>query len=528
MRPLVLGAAVAASLASLPAAAGVTCQLLDPDGNAIGDGGADAGNDLGGQANALACGRNALSAPGATAVGADALASGAGSVALGREARAEGTVSLALGNGSRASHFRTIALGGAAQALNWGAVAVGGASEASGLFTVGIGQGALAHGDNSVALGGFLGDSSSQTRVELYTRSLAVQAVALGAAAFGGAERATALGTASQARGARSVALGAYSAADEADVVSLGHGADDLDHLGVAYGTALTRRLVNVADGIAASDAATLGQLQGMAGALGGGAGFSGGVFNAPSYVIQGTSHADIGSAFAGVDARLSSLQDQIDTIELTPGPQGPEGPQGPQGPVGPGSELAAEYDDPGRAVMTLGGSQGTRVANVADGEAPGDAVNRGQMDAGDAATLQSANGYTRASAGRTLDSANAYARGTADAALRAANEYTDSQLAMIDDRFEGFAADVDARLRGVDQRLDRIAAMSGAMSAAAMNTAGLAGRNRLGVGVGTQGGEDALAMGYQRLLGRRMSVSLSAGFAGGDSTAAAGAGISW
>src|SRR5690606_20280640 len=133
---------------------------------------------------------------------------------------------------------------------------------------------------------------------------------------------------------------------------------------------------VNVADGIGDHDAATVGQLGSFVAALGGGAGFGGGVFTAPSYVIQGSSYDNVGAAFAAVDTRLGELQDSIDAIPAGPqgpegpqgetGPQGPEGPRGPEGPQGPagsgGSELAVEYDDAGNAAITLGGADGTGV----------------------------------------------------------------------------------------------------------------------------------------------------------------------
>lgn len=37
----------------------------------------------------------------------------------------------------------------------------------------------------------------------------------------------------------------------------------------------------------------------------------------------------------ASIPAQIADLQSQIDTIELTPGPEGPQGPPGPQGPQG-------------------------------------------------------------------------------------------------------------------------------------------------------------------------------------------------
>src|SRR3546814_20170666 len=78
-------------------------------------------------------------------------------------------------------------------------------------------------------------------------------------------------------------------------------------------------------------------------------------------------------------------------------GDTGPEGSQGPEGPGGGGSELAVEYDDTGNAAVTLGGTDGTVVSNVADGVAAGDAVNKGPLDHTNAGPLDSANAHADA-----------------------------------------------------------------------------------------------------------------------------------
>src|SRR5690606_12844708 len=152
--------------------------------------------------------------------------------------------------------------------------------------------------------------------------------------------------------------------------------------------------------------------------------------------------------------------------------------------------------------------SNGTTIANVADGAAGMDATNVRQVEAGDAATLQSANDYTDTVAVQTLESANAY---------------TDSVFATLDAEIDDLRTGIDARFRSQDRRIDRMAAMSGAYAGMAMNTAGLAGSNRIGVGVGTQGGEQALAVGYQRAIGSRASVSLGAAFGGGEKSVMGG-----
>ena len=69
---------------------------------------------------------------------------------------------------------------------------------------------------------------------------------------------------------------------------------------------------------------------------------------------------------------------------------------------------------------------------------------------------------------------------------------------------------------------------MCSAMTAEAINTAGLPGTNRIGVGVGVQGGRSAVAISYQRLLLPNVSVSLTGAVSGSDTSVSAGTGFSW
>ncbi len=137
----------------------------------------------------------------------------------------------------------------------------------------------------------------------------------------------------------------------------------------------------------------------------------------------------------------------------------------------------------------------------------------RADMTAGDAATLTASNTHADAKSAQ---------------ALAAANAYTDSKFTAWNDAFTQYQQQVDARFAKTDARIDRNGAMSGAMASAAMNTAGLPGQNRVGLGVGTQNGRSAIAIGYQRLLRPNVSVSLTGAFSGGDSAVSAGTGFSW
>lgn len=137
----------------------------------------------------------------------------------------------------------------------------------------------------------------------------------------------------------------------------------------------------------------------------------------------------------------------------------------------------------------------------------------RADMGAGDADTLASSKSYTDARSAQTLQSANAY---------------TDQQFAAWNDSFAQYQQQVDNRFAQTDRRIDRLGAMGGAMASAAINTAGLPGQNRIGLGVGTQNGRSAIAIGYQRLLRPNVSVSLTGAFSGNDRAVSAGTGFSW
>ncbi|MGK8195497.1 ESPR-type extended signal peptide-containing protein [Burkholderia cepacia] len=160
---------------------------------------------------------------GSTVVGEGAVASGENSSALGEKALASGENSSAVGQGAVASGSNGSAIGQGSTASGSNSSAVGQGAVASGNNGSAVGQGAVASGENGTALG-------------------------QGAVASG--KDSTALGQGASASGSGSVAIGQGSVATEANTVSFGNGTEEGN-----------RRLVNIADGINASDAATKGQL---------------------------------------------------------------------------------------------------------------------------------------------------------------------------------------------------------------------------------------------------------------------------
>ncbi|RQU12338.1 adhesin [Burkholderia cenocepacia] len=160
---------------------------------------------------------------GSTVVGEGAVASGENSSAIGEKALASGENSSAVGQGAVASGSNGSAIGQGSTASGGNSSAIGQGAVASGNNGSAIGQGAVASGENGTALG-------------------------QGAVASG--KDSTALGQGASATGSGSVAIGQGSVATEANTVSFGNGTEEGN-----------RRLVNIADGINASDAATKGQL---------------------------------------------------------------------------------------------------------------------------------------------------------------------------------------------------------------------------------------------------------------------------
>ena len=326
------------------------------------------------------------------------------------------------------------------------------------------------------------------------------------------------------ARGKYATALGAGADAATDNSVAIGSGAIANRGNAVSFGNAgVQRQLTNVADGTQEFDAVNLRQLNAaiagsgadlspFAAAFGGGASWNGGLFTPPSYTIQGASYGNVGDALAAIDSWMSSNANGV------------------------------QYDDASHGTVTLDGANGTRIKNVAEGTDPTDAVNLNQMEAGDMmavaaakkyadvgddATLAAANAHADAGDAATLTASRAYTDTTATQTLASAKTYTDQKFAAWNDTFTQYQQQVDRRFAQTDKRIDQIGAMGSAMTQMAVNAAnGASAKGRIAVGVGAQGGQGALSIGYGKRIGDRASFSLGASFASGESSAGAGFGF--
>lgn len=436
-----------------------------------------------------------------------------------------------------------LAVGGDSKAIAEGATALGNYSSALAINSIALGRGS-------------------------YVAAEAVEGFAFGSRSHALAEGAIAIGAASRVEegASHAVALGRSSIAAEANTVSLGN--DNLK-----------RRIVNVAQGIRANDATTVSQLRGALSALGGGADLdANGNVIGPRYAVQGSEYGSFGDAITALDGSVGDNKRNLDTLDSRFQRLFQESP-------------LANADGSGR--LSFGGAQGMVLGNVANGligQGSRDAVNGGQlwavkedlqgqidaldpgkgevsglplaMNARSGSITPSADGGSQlappdatppaADPGTVVaqdqlvkaegDNAVAVgsegkerqvkhvAEGRADTdaanvrqvndALDRANAYTDSAVASV-----------NQRLDQVDKRINRMAAISSAQSAMAMNTAGLATANRLGAGVGYSEGESAMAVGYQRVLTERGSATFSLNGAftnSGEKSVGVGVGIGW
>lgn len=174
--------------------------------------------------------------------------------------------------------------GGTATSVNSDSVAVGPDSYAVGQQSTAVGFGAVA------AQPGVSGPANLATTVGASSSAMGDRATAVGWAATA-TSNSTALGAAAHSSADGAVAIGSSSIADQANTVSFGRSSTQEPGL-----PPITRRLVNVADGINATDAATVGQLNAAI------SGLSGGTIDTTARASAATaqSTADVASATAG------------------------------------------------------------------------------------------------------------------------------------------------------------------------------------------------------------------------------------
>lgn len=360
----------------------------------------------------------------------------------------------------------------------------------------------------------------------------------------GGANEGIAIGAAARVEGGAhgSLALGNGSLADEEGVVSFG-------------GVGIKRRLINIANGTANHNAATVGQLRSALSALGSEVDVNGNIVG-PSFNVQGQSQPTLNGALEALDGAVVSTTSRVNQVE---------------------SQLRSVFRETpsvradGTHQLTLAGANGMVISNVANGliaAGSRDAVNGGQLHsmqqqlngrmdgleqriddqpqarAMAAASTPSPSTEEIAPASGTSGSPQIASTGEGDKPAPQPKSKQDDtpkpqvdtadlekMLARANEYTEGAISNFERRLDKMDKRFNRMAAMSSAQTAMAMNTAGLATYNRLGAGVGYSEGESAMAVGYQRVLNEKGSATFSLNGAftnSGERSMGVGVGIGW
>ncbi|HIE3892786.1 YadA-like family protein [Stenotrophomonas maltophilia] len=360
----------------------------------------------------------------------------------------------------------------------------------------------------------------------------------------GGANEGVAIGAGARVgSGAHgSLALGSSAQANEAGVASFGN-------------SGMQRRLVNIANGTANHNAATVGQLRGALSALGGEVDANGNIVG-PSFKVQGQSQPTLNGALEALDGAVVSTTSRVNQVE---------------------SQLRSVFQETpsvradGTHRLTLAGANGMLISNVANGliaAGSRDAVNGGQLHsmqqqlngrmdgleqridaqpqarAMAAASTPSPSTEEIAPTRETSSSPQIASTGEGDKPTPQPKSKQDEtpkpqvdtadlekMLARANEYTDGAISNFERRLDKMDKRFNRMAAMSSAQSAMAMNTAGLATYNRLGAGVGYSEGESAMAVGYQRVLNEKGSATFSLNGAftnSGERSMGVGVGIGW
>ena len=441
--------------------------------------------------------QNTTCDPASAAYGIENNASAFFSAALGLRNKAYGAWSSAFGRDNTASGYGSNAFGSNNVATGYSSNAFGHDNHATGDYANTSGSANTGSGNFSTAMG---------------YRNIAsgIASNAFGYYNTSSGDRSSAYGYGSQALNIGSTAIGFLAIADRDYAVAVGR-------------TGGEHQIIHLADGTQDTDAVNLRQLNAaiaggmfdpsaIVNAFGGGAAWAGGVFIAPTYTIQGVGYDNVGAALAAIDGWMTS------------------------------NAHGVQYDDASHATATLDGASGTQVKNVADGVDPMDAVNKGQLDAGDAATLDAAQQYADAGDAATLASANAhadagdaatlsaskaYTDSTATQTLTSAKSYTDAKFAAWNDTFTQYQQQVDRRFAQTDKRIDQIGAMGSAMTHMAVNAAnGNSSKGRIAIGVGAQGSQGAVSIGYGKRIGDRGSFSLGASFSSGESSVGGGFGF--
>lgn len=102
-------------------------------------------------------------------------------------------------------------------------------------------------------------------------------------------------------------------------------------------------------------------------------------------------------------------------------------------------------------------------------------------------------------------------------------------ETAKIQQSVDTLQSQVNQRFDQLDSRVNRVGAMNATMTTMVAGAAGLQTDNRMAIGTGLYRGQTALAVGYQRKVGSRATITIGGSTAGGSEyNVGVGAGYGW
>ncbi|WP_316666201.1 YadA-like family protein [Ralstonia psammae] len=296
-----------------------------------------------------------------------------------------------------------------------------------------------------------------------------------------------------------------------ASVVTYDDASKESATLGGANGTKLT----NLTDGSIADgskDAVTGSQLnasyQRVAGALGGGASLTNGVWTAPSYhFIGGQQYNNVGDALANLDTRVNTLEQGDQSANMLDG-------------------NGNDTDTKTEAAATGSNSVASGTNSTAVGaNAQANATN--SVSLGNNSVADRDNTVSVGSQGSERQITNVMA-GVQDTDAVNVKQMND-KVAGVQGQIDTLQSQVNQRFDQMDSRMNRLGAMNAAMSTMVASVAGLQTENRMAIGTGLYRGQTALAIGYQRKIGSRANVTIGGSTAGGtEYNVGVAAGYGW
>jgi autotransporter adhesin len=97
----------------------------------------------------------------------------------------------------------------------------------------------------------------------------------------------------------------------------------------------------------------------------------------------------------------------------------------------------------------------------------------------------------------------------------------------QVQDAVNGVKNWADQKFHQIDKRINGMGAMSAASTQMAVNAAGVTqGNGRISMGVGYQGGQSALAVGYAKAISERARFSIGGAVSGSDANVGVGFGF--